>query len=252
MSKLLIKLSQQKTHVFPLKPGETRIGRGEDCHLVLQNVSVSREHARIVIGNQNVTIEDLDSQNGFLVNGKKTGQTVLKSGDEIQLGHFTLVYLTDAPANKFYRGRCVAYMPRYEPGLMTEEIQEESTFVMTVGQLEKMQQVNQLVDAARVIREPDAAKFWHPEDKGLTFGRGGQVWVAGWFTWGVVARITWDGHQHSLISLCGWRVGVTVNKQPLRQQRALKHGDRIGIGGSKFRYDAGRSSAKEIRDALGR
>ncbi|MSP54358.1 MAG: FHA domain-containing protein [Myxococcales bacterium] len=251
MSKLLIKLNQQKTHVFPLKSSETRIGRGENCHLILQNVSVSREHARIVIGSQNVTIEDLDSQNGFLVNGKKTGQTVLRSGDEVQLGNFTLIYLTEVPANKFYRGRCVAYMPRYEPGLMTDEILEESTFVMTLAQLEKLQKLHQLVDSARLIREPDVGKFWHPEEKGLTFGRGGQVWVAGWLTWGVVANIIWDGQQHSVHAIASWRAAVTVNKQPV-EHRALKHGDRISIGGSRFRYDAGRSPAKEIRDTLAR
>lgn len=251
MPKLLIKLSQQKTHVFDLRSGETRIGRGDTCHLVLQNVSVSREHARIVMGKQNVTIEDLDSQNGFFVNGKKTAQHTLASGDEILVGNFSLVYLADTPANRFYKGRCVAYMQRYEPGLMTDEVQEESTFVMTVGQLEKMQQVTQLVDSARVIREPDASKFWHPEDKGLTFGQGGQVWVAGWFTWGVVARIDWDGHQHTLTALASWRAGVSVNKHAVTR-RALKHGDRISIGGSRFRYDAGRSAAKEIREMLGR
>lgn len=249
--KLLIRLSQQKTHVFTLKPGETRIGRGEGCGLVLQNVSVSREHARILIGKQNVTVEDLDSQNGILVNGRRTSQHALQSGDEIQIGNFSLVYLDDAPRNKFYKGRCVAYMPWYDPGLMTDEIKEESTFVMTVGQLEKLKAVSQLVDTARVLREPDGTKFWFPEDRGLTFGQKGQVWVAGWFTWGVVARVTWDGTAHQLTSLAGWRVAVSVNKQPVTQ-RILKHGDRIQIGGSRFRYDAGRSPAKEIREALGR
>ncbi len=108
MPRLVIKMSHQKAQVYPLKEGETVVGRGEECNLVLPNVSVSRQHARILVGRQNVTVEDLDSQNGIQVNGKVTKQQPLKPGDEIQVGRFTLVFLSDAKSDhSIYYSSCI-------------------------------------------------------------------------------------------------------------------------------------------------
>jgi pSer/pThr/pTyr-binding forkhead associated (FHA) protein len=90
MPRLVIKFPQQKSLVFPLVFGENLIGRGDDCRLRLPSVSVSRQHCRILVGKQNVNIEDMDSQNGILVNGKAVKQHTMKSGDEIQVGSFML------------------------------------------------------------------------------------------------------------------------------------------------------------------
>ena len=56
MPKVIVKFPQQQlfgqTHdkhlLFQLAKGETLIGRGEDCVLRLPNVSVSRQHCRIM------------------------------------------------------------------------------------------------------------------------------------------------------------------------------------------------------------
>ena len=237
MPRLIIKLSYQKSHIFPITEGETVVGRGEDCGLTLPNVSVSREHARFLVGRQNVTVEDLDSQNGITVNGKATKQSALNSGDEIQIGRFTLVYLTDSKANRFYKGRCLDYMPRYAPGAMSEEQQHQATFAMTAEMLQKLQQDNHLVESARVLREEDSTRFWFPEDKGLSFGQGGQVHVDGWLAWGVVAELDWDGKQHLIRLTTSWRAKLTVNNQAT-VKRPLRHGDRFTLAGSRFRYDA--------------
>ncbi len=243
MPRLMIRIGHQKAQVYTLHEGETVLGRGESCRVQLQNVSVSREHARILVGKQNVSIEDLDSQNGILVNGKVARQQPLTSGDEITIGLFTIIYLGDSGKNRFYKGRCVDYMPKYEPSSMNEELQQEATFMMTASMLAKSQRVSHLVESARIVREEDTTKFWYPEDQGLTFGGAGQVNVAGWLSFGIVAVLSWDGNQHVIRTTASWRAPLSINKKVV-QKRPLRHGDRVAIGGSKFRYDAPGGGAK--------
>lgn len=68
--------------------GEFLIGRGNDCHLVLDDPSVSRIHAKIVKVDEALFIEDKGSRNGVLVNKKRiSGRKNLNEGDQIIIGH---------------------------------------------------------------------------------------------------------------------------------------------------------------------
>ncbi len=80
-----------ETHEFDLSRGEVIIGRASDCGLVLDDISISRYHAKISIGNIGVIIEDMQSSNGVLVNGHVVvDKVVLRAGDEILLGNVKL------------------------------------------------------------------------------------------------------------------------------------------------------------------
>ncbi len=66
--------------------GETVIGRGGFCDLVLPHGTVSRHHARIISDHGQFFIEDLGSNNGTFVNGSPiSGRTLLADGDRINL-----------------------------------------------------------------------------------------------------------------------------------------------------------------------
>lgn len=72
----------------PLNEGESLIGRGTDCQVIIQEPSVSRKHAKIVISDETVQIEDLGSSNGTFLNDKKVEQaTILKHRDHIRFGN---------------------------------------------------------------------------------------------------------------------------------------------------------------------
>lgn len=67
--------------------GEHQVGREPDCDIFLNNPDVSRQHARLTVGLGAVTVEDLESKNGTLVNGKKiTTPKKLVNGDSITFG----------------------------------------------------------------------------------------------------------------------------------------------------------------------
>lgn len=72
---------------LPLCGGETVAGRDEGCGVRLDEQSVSRRHARFLVQDEVVTVEDLNSTNGTLVNGKRAaGPVALRAGDTVRIG----------------------------------------------------------------------------------------------------------------------------------------------------------------------
>ena len=68
------------------------IGRGGDCQLVLDDGRVPRRHAKLWVHDEKVSVEDLGSSNGTLVNGKPIpGAVQLRAGDRITIGDQELV-----------------------------------------------------------------------------------------------------------------------------------------------------------------
>lgn len=77
-----------------LRWGETVLGRGHACEIVLPSPKASRMHAKFIVHESGVSLEDLASTNGVYVNDERIGRRrALKVGDRIQIGdtHFVLV-----------------------------------------------------------------------------------------------------------------------------------------------------------------
>ena len=72
---------------FLLKEGANLVGRGRECHVIIRSRSVSRVHARVVVEQGGVTIEDLGSLNGTQVNGTAVeGVRKIDDTSEIRFG----------------------------------------------------------------------------------------------------------------------------------------------------------------------
>jgi predicted component of type VI protein secretion system len=70
-----------------LPEGESILGRGDACDIVLVDRSVSRRHAAIVVSATGAAVRDLESRNGTWVNGLRlSSDRRLRGGDRIQLG----------------------------------------------------------------------------------------------------------------------------------------------------------------------
>ncbi len=69
------------------------IGRGLDNGLVIEEgMEISRRHALIDRAGGQYVIQDLNSRNGLLINGKRRETETLKPGDVIFIGHVKLVF----------------------------------------------------------------------------------------------------------------------------------------------------------------
>jgi DNA-binding winged helix-turn-helix (wHTH) protein len=81
-----------------LGPGITTVGRDHDGDVYLNDPSVSRVHARIIVENGAATVEDLKSKNGTSVQSVPIpGPTVLKDGDEIEFGSVKVWFIVERP-----------------------------------------------------------------------------------------------------------------------------------------------------------
>lgn len=90
---------------YPLRQGETTVGRSPYCSVQLVSLQASREHAAISVTGDQAMISDLDSRNGTFLNGQQITQpTRLSVGDVITIGGLDLVLfestsLSDAAEN---------------------------------------------------------------------------------------------------------------------------------------------------------
>jgi hypothetical protein len=71
----------------------TLIGRSPDCHVFLDDVTVSRRHAEIVHEDDAYVIRDLGSLNGTFVNRHRIESAVLEADDEVQIGKYRMTFL---------------------------------------------------------------------------------------------------------------------------------------------------------------
>jgi chromosome segregation ATPase len=71
----------------------TRIGRAPGCELHIDSSSVSRHHALILAGTREAIIEDLNSTNGVILNGRKVTRQVLNDGDIVTIGDIQFRYV---------------------------------------------------------------------------------------------------------------------------------------------------------------
>src|SRR4030088_2857701 len=58
-------------HDLELSEGQFAVGRNATCQLSLDDPLVSRRHALLIVAKDGVTIEDLQSRNGVIVNGQR-------------------------------------------------------------------------------------------------------------------------------------------------------------------------------------
>jgi pSer/pThr/pTyr-binding forkhead associated (FHA) protein len=82
--------------VVPLVLRETLVGRIDSNHIVLDDPSVSRVHARFLLGRdgseQVVEVEDCGSSLGTQVNGDLIDRARLRAGDVISIGSVLLTF----------------------------------------------------------------------------------------------------------------------------------------------------------------
>ncbi|HYT33240.1 MAG TPA: FHA domain-containing serine/threonine-protein kinase [Thermoanaerobaculia bacterium] len=84
-----------ESRAIPLPKGEHVIGRARNAPIRVNHKSISRRHARIIIGEDQATIEDLKSKNGTYLRGERLeAPAALTDGDSIRLGSPTVTFRT--------------------------------------------------------------------------------------------------------------------------------------------------------------
>lgn len=87
----------QTGNTFEITAPETSVGRDPANAIFLNDMTVSRSHAKIVRTPLGTTIEDLGSLNGTWVDGAIVNSAPLHDGSFVQIGTFTLIYHESSP-----------------------------------------------------------------------------------------------------------------------------------------------------------
>lgn len=92
MPQLIITAETGESTSLGLSDETVTIGRRRDNSLCLPQLSVSGFHARVISDSGCLILEDLESTNGTLVNGRKIDRHFLLHSDEISIGTYKLKY----------------------------------------------------------------------------------------------------------------------------------------------------------------
>lgn len=100
---------------FVIRAHTVVVGRGQSADLKLEHESVSRRHAQFRLEDGEPTVEDLQSRNGTVVNGRPiVGRARLAVGDRVMLGSCELELVCASPS------------PRFTPELGTAPVMRDS------------------------------------------------------------------------------------------------------------------------------
>jgi len=78
---------------YPIRREKTTIGRSSEADLTMEEDTLSRVHAAVVYREGTFYLEDLDSANGTLVDGKKIREYELRHGERFKMGHVVFQFL---------------------------------------------------------------------------------------------------------------------------------------------------------------
>jgi len=121
---------------FVLDDLSTLVGRSDSCPIRVDVSNMSREHARILIRDEGVFVQDLHSTNGTFVEGKRISEaTLLTPGSTVQFGEevFSLQEIDDEVT--------IVAIPhknkskRAESSVVEDEDEEDSTVLFQAYQL---------------------------------------------------------------------------------------------------------------------
>ena len=93
---LVVKRGSDAGARYLLESDTTRVGRHPQSDIFLDDVTVSRRHAEIKRVAGGFELSDVGSLNGTYLNRERIETAVLSHGDEVQVGKFRLVFLTES------------------------------------------------------------------------------------------------------------------------------------------------------------
>ena len=95
MATLLLQFKDALLEKFVLNTNTLSIGRDPQNDIVIDNLAVSRYHAKISRNEYGYVVEDLQSGNGTFVNDEHVHKQVLRNRDTILIGKHTLVFINE-------------------------------------------------------------------------------------------------------------------------------------------------------------
>lgn len=91
-ARIVVFRNEKQELCVPITESGAGIGRDAGNAVQLSLPEVSKRHAALQHTPKGWSVLDLDSRNGLYVNGKKVRESVLRDGDRLMIGPYTLVF----------------------------------------------------------------------------------------------------------------------------------------------------------------
>ncbi|MGA1824184.1 MAG: FHA domain-containing protein [bacterium] len=102
MIKIILKFKNKVVREFKTNEINITIGRSNDNIICIDNLAVSKHHARITESENKYFIEDLYSTNGTFKDKKLIHREELKNGNEVIIGKHTLQFFIENTEDSHY------------------------------------------------------------------------------------------------------------------------------------------------------
>lgn len=135
---------------FSLSEGDNIIGRSPQCDIYINSPGISKEHAKIVVFNGNITLVDLNSTNGTFVNGVRIQKQKIKITDKVSIFDILIGFESSAPAAQMpsipsfqaptaYQGNtALQYQPSQQSTPSLQAIENKDAFAKAEDYIEKV------------------------------------------------------------------------------------------------------------------
>jgi pSer/pThr/pTyr-binding forkhead associated (FHA) protein len=238
MAKLIVKFKDATLQEIPMTKPTVTIGRVNKNDIKIENLAVSRQHAKIVRDGDRYIIEDLNSLNGTFVNEKKVMKGILRNNDEILVGKHTLIFVDEEEKPIEMRRdidislaeKTVILDTKKQRELLSRRMEEKPTIAEKPFELE-----GGISIISGGVDQKDIELT-----KRLTIGGRGEsadIKLKGLFV-GKIAFIISKRPNGFFITHSGGRSMTKVNGVAVGGQRELKDGDIIDIGSTRIIFYA--------------
>lgn len=202
---------------FDVDGDRVRVGRHPDNEVQIDNRGVSRFHCQLQRDGQSGgwTVDDQGSNNGTFVNGARVKTKVLRDGDAISIGQFTLS-LQEGAVGKPLAGGAVSFRSGADPAQREQQAPEK-------GYLEFMERSGHILINRDVCQIGSAP--------------GLDVHVAAGPAKSVLIVRGYGGFQ--LVNVTQGALNVFVDDVQVPDRVWLKDGTRVQLGNESFTFRSG-------------
>ncbi|HRR99366.1 MAG TPA: FHA domain-containing protein [Candidatus Sumerlaeia bacterium] len=216
MPEMIVKLGDKVVQKYFFDKEVMSIGRARDNDIVIENLSVSRNHARVRQSEGKYILTDLNSANGTFVNNVRINKIELQDNDTITIGKHTIQFMNKKLSDE---------------QLITDAFGAERTMIVD------------RTPAARLIidkgKQKDQEFRIAKEETYIGRATDNEICLHDWFVSKKHALILRQGQNYFLRDLKSWRGSMLNGK--FTREAPLKDGDTLQFGSTVmiFKLSAG-------------
>jgi pSer/pThr/pTyr-binding forkhead associated (FHA) protein len=237
MAKLSLMFENKLVKEVPIGSKPVRIGRSPDNDLVVDNLAVSNDHARVYFESGRLVVEDRGSLNGTFVNDLRVERATLHDGDSIWIGkhHIKVDSIGDAPLQYQSAKKANAPMINETMVLDTKVRREMLSQAAAMGERTQFAADRIKVPTIVVLSGKTDSKEYILTNKLTTIGKSAMATIKlkGWFKPPMAAQINQRDDGYYVGS--GARVPA-VNGVAIPGPTRLNDGDLIEVAGIRLNF----------------